>query len=128
MKKAVLIIFTLYFFSSFKTGTQMVSPSVFPVVQEENGGELIKKGKEIFLKNQCSLCHKEKTEGLAPALMVINSHYKGDKEKLIKFFKREADPIVLPESFGIMAANLFKTKRMSQEELNALASYVLSIK
>ncbi len=90
--------------------------------------ENIQKGKQIFLKNQCTLCHKEKAEGLAPALQEINKHYKGDKERLIKFLKREADPIVLPESFGIMAANLFKTKRMSDEDLNALASYILSIK
>jgi len=90
--------------------------------------ELIKKGKSIFLKNQCNLCHNEKKEGYAPSLANINQHYKGDKKKLIKFLKRESKPIVLPNDYGIMAANLFKTKKMSDEELNALAAYLSSIK
>lgn len=116
-------------FSSFKSFSPSLKHS--PIIQNKNllqNGELIKKGKTIFLKNQCNLCHKENAEGLAPSLAVINTHYKGDKEKLIKFLKRESKPIVLPESFGIMAANLFKTKRMSDDELNALATYLLSIK
>ncbi len=130
MKKITLILLAIYVFSSFKPISPSSENSISSIKKYSlsDNDELIKKGKEIFLKNQCNLCHNEKTEGLAPSLQVINGYYKGDKEKLIKFLKRESDPIVLPKSFGIMAANLFKTKKMSQEELNALASYVLSIK
>ncbi len=130
MKKITLLsilFLSLSSFSIFKPSNRSllsIKKTKYFLQEDEN----IQKGKQIFIKNQCTLCHKEKTEGLAPALSVINSFYKGDKDKLIKFLKRESDPIVMPESFGIMAANLFKTKRMSDEDLNALASYMLSIK
>ncbi len=130
MKKITLLFLTFLFLSSFKAPYLQKNQTLKSFKRNilSQNDESIKKGKEIFLKNQCNLCHKENAEGLAPALKVINSFYKGDKQKLIKFLKRESKPIVVPEDFGIMAANLFKTKRMSEEELNVLASYLLSIK
>ncbi len=130
MKKITyLILFSLSLTTilSFKTG-QPSRHSIIKIDSVLQVDENIQKGKQIYLENQCTLCHKEKAEGLSPSLLEINKYYKGDKERMIKFLKREADPIVLPESFGIMAANLFKTKRMSDEDLDALASYILSIK
>lgn len=125
MKNVIITLITVVFLYSFASVNSISNSRVYQKVQDTKNIEL---GKKLFIQNGCTICHHERKEGLAPMLKVICETYKDDKEKLVKFLKRESEPIVEPKDFGIMAANLFKTKKMKDEEREALADYILSIK
>ncbi|NPA13190.1 MAG: cytochrome C552, partial [Aquificae bacterium] len=55
----------------------------------------------------------------------IAQAYGGDTQKLIQFLKGEGKPIVDPAKFSIMSPQLNTTKAMSDEELKALAEFML---
>lgn len=85
----------------------------------ENQGEFAK-GKDLFQK-KCSSCHKEKEKLVGPPMTEMVSIYSENKDGLKKWIKapgkKRADYPQMP-SFG----------SLSDEELDELANYVLSIK
>ena len=126
MKKTIISIFSFLLLSSFVSfQAKKENNNYFERISQVQSVEL---GKKLFIKNGCNLCHHEHKEGLAPMLKDISKIYNGDKDRMEKFLKRESDPIVRPKDFGIMSANLFKTKKMKDEEIKALIAYMLSIK
>ena len=125
MKNIIITLITVVFLYSF---TSVHSTSKYKIYQKAQDTNNIELGKKLFVQNGCTICHHERKEGLAPMLKIVSETYKGDNTKLIKFLKRESKPIVRPKDFGIMSANLFKTKKMKDEERKALAEYILSIK
>ncbi len=121
MKKYTLLLsffLLIIFLSSFSVSHTTKTVSVINTID----------GKTIFAANGCTICHTNSESSIGPKISVIATAYKGKKEQLIKFLNREAKPIVVPEDFAIMAANLFATKKMSDAEKTALAEYILSAK
>ena len=84
-------------------------------------------GEEIFKSKGCIFCHKMgRSSGTIPSLPELAKAYKGKKERLIRYFKGEADPIVNPERAGTMKRQIEKTKAMSDPERTALVDFMLS--
>jgi len=62
---------------------------------------------------------------VGPSLAQIALAYKRNKPGLISYLKDERDAIVDPDQAILMWPQLQITKQLSEEELNALASYLL---
>ena len=89
-------------------------------------GAIAADGGALFKSKGCSACHQASVKTVGPSLKQIAQAYKGKEGDLIKFLKGEAKPIVDPAKFGIMKPQLNTTKAMSDEELKALAEFIVS--
>ena len=86
-------------------------------------------GKEIFEgKGMCATCHKADVATSGPSIKDISKMYTDKKASISLFLQGETDPIVDPSQYEIMKANLEITKAMTEAELQALETYMLSIK
>ena len=86
-------------------------------------------GKEIFEgKGMCATCHKADQKIVGPSIKDISKIYTDKKASISLFLQGETDPIVDPSQYEIMKANLEITKAMTDEELQAIEKYMLSIK
>jgi len=85
-------------------------------------------GKKIFNgKGKCYTCHKIDKKSIGPALIDIVKIYKEQKADLVAFLKQETEPIVDPETYTVMKTNFAIIKTFSEEELEALQTYMLKI-
>jgi cytochrome c len=86
-------------------------------------------GKEIFEgKGMCATCHKADVTTSGPSIKDISKIYTDKKASISLFLQGETDPIVDPSQYEIMKANLEITKAMTEAEVQALETYMLSIK
>jgi len=86
-------------------------------------------GKELFEgKGMCATCHKADQKIVGPSIKDISKIYTDKKASISLFLQGETDPIVDPSQYEIMKANLEITKAMSEAEVQALETYMLSIK
>jgi cytochrome c551/c552 len=92
------------------------------------GGNAVEKGKQLFTSKGCGACHQPNADTVGPSLAKIAQAYAGKKEDLIKFLKGEGQAIVDPAKFAIMQPNLNQLKGLSDEDLEAIAEYILSVK
>ncbi|MCX7760544.1 MAG: c-type cytochrome [Hydrogenothermaceae bacterium] len=82
-------------------------------------------GKSIFTSKGCGSCHQEAVETVGPSLKKIVAAYGGDKNKLLTFFKGEGKAIVDPAKEAIMKPQIEVIKKLSKEEQEALADFIL---
>ena len=86
-------------------------------------------GKELFEgKGMCATCHKADVKTTGPSIKDIAKIYTEKKASISLFLQGEADPIVDPTQFEIMKANFAITKTMTEEELKAIETYMLTVK
>jgi cytochrome c len=86
-------------------------------------------GKELFEgKGMCATCHKTDVATSGPSIKDISKIYTDKKASISLFLQGESDPIVDPSQYEIMKANLEITKAMTEAEVQALETYMLSIK
>jgi len=79
---------------------------------------------KIDAANKCSACHKTDAKFVGPSYTEIAAKYKAENGNLVKFLKGQADPIVDPAQFAVMKANLEVTKKLSGDDLAAMAAYI----
>jgi cytochrome c len=84
-------------------------------------------GKQIFESNNCMACHQLSTKSVGPSVADIAKIYKEKKGNMIAFLKAQGPAIVDPSQYASMQVNLEITKNMSDEELESLEKYILSI-
>ena len=65
---------------------------------------------------------------IGPSITAISKIYKDKKASIALFLKGEGEPLVDPSQYEIMKANFAITKSMTDEELDALETYMLSVK
>lgn len=82
-------------------------------------------GESIFKSKGCTACHQAAADTVGPSLKKIASAYSGKKEDLIKFFSGEGKPIVDPAKEAVMKPQIEITKKLSKEEKEALAEFIL---
>lgn len=82
-------------------------------------------GKSIFISKGCGACHQENADTVGPSLKKIASVYAGDKAKLTAFLKGEGKAIVDPAKEAIMKPQIEITKKLSSQELEALADFII---
>ncbi|NPA42431.1 MAG: c-type cytochrome [Chlorobi bacterium] len=87
-----------------------------------------KDGKTLFESNGCVACHKVDQKSIGPSLKEIAAAYQGKEQELIDFLKGKHEAIVDPAQFAVMQPNLEITKKMADEDVKAIADYILSVK
>lgn len=125
MKQNLFILFVLLFISckneSDNKDTFSVSNSE---TTEINTLEL---GKNLFNgKGTCLACHKPNQKIIGPSIVEIAKIYKDQNADMISFLKGNAEPIVDPSQYEVMNANFQITKKMSDQELEAIVEYMYS--
>lgn len=85
-------------------------------------------GKALFQQKGCTACHQAAADTVGPSLKKIAAAYAGKEADLIKFLKGEGKAIVDPAKEAIMKPQINTTKAMKDDELKALAQYMLSNK
>ena len=83
-------------------------------------------GQTTFDSMRCGVCHKPDTGKSMPSLKDIAAAYKGKEDQLLSYFKGDSEPLVNPQKKGIMKLYLEKTKKLEDEEREALADFILS--
>jgi cytochrome c len=63
---------------------------------------------------------------IGPSIQDIAKIYKAKKGNILDFLKNDAAPLVDPSQYEVMKTNFAITKSMSEEELKALETYILS--
>jgi len=125
VKQNLFILFVLLFISckneSDNKDTFSVSNSE---TTEINTLEL---GKNLFNgKGTCLACHKPNQKIIGPSIVEIAKIYKDQNADMISFLKGNAEPIVDPSQYEVMKANFQITKKMSDQELEAIVEYMYS--
>jgi cytochrome c len=124
MKYSFWILFVL-FFTSCKNEPTPKQP-LYPETQTELSD--LELGKKLFNgQGQCLACHKPTQKVIGPSVQEIVSVYEKNQANMIEFLKGNAEPIVDPSQYPVMKANLEITKKMTQQELEAIVAYMKSL-
>ena len=92
------------------------------------GTALAADGAAIFKSKGCASCHQPNADTVGPSLKKLAKAYDGKKDQLVKFLKGQADPIVDPAKAAIMKAQLTTVKGLPEDQISALADFILSHK
>ncbi|MHC5309690.1 c-type cytochrome [Myroides sp. LJL116] len=85
-------------------------------------GEQIYKG-----KGNCASCHLANKAAIGPSVKEILEVYDKHNADIVSFLKGESQPIVDPSKFVLMQPNLEITKKMTDNELSAIVSYMRTL-
>ncbi len=105
----------------------MLSILVLVYALAAGAGAWAANGAEVFARLNCAMCHKPDKKTASISLAEIVRTY-SDKDKLVKFFKGEAKPLIESEKWGMMRGQLEKIKALPDKDKEALADYILSFK
>lgn len=95
-----------------------------PPTTETNTLEL---GKKLFNgKGTCLACHKPDQKIIGPSIIEIAQIYKDQNADMVEFLRGNLEPIVDPSQYEVMKANFQITKKMSDQELEAIVEYMYS--
>jgi cytochrome c len=112
----------------FFIGCQKSTKENFGKPTEVASNQKVEKGKELFFGvGMCHTCHKTDQKIIGPSILEIVKIYQEKNASIVSFLQGNRQPIVAPEQYEIMKANLAITKKMSLEELEALEAYMLSV-
>lgn len=82
-------------------------------------------GKDIFQgKGNCASCHLADKAVIGPSIKDILKVYDEHNADIVAFLKGQTEPIVDPSKYVLMQPNLEITKKMSDNELQALLAYM----
>ncbi|WP_457600270.1 c-type cytochrome [Hydrogenivirga sp.] len=101
---------------------------LFAVMILAGGMAFAADGAAIFKSKGCASCHQPAADTVGPSLKKIAKAYAGKKGELVKFLKGQAPAIVDPAKAAIMKAQLTMVKNLPQDQLSALADFILSHK
>lgn len=88
--------------------------------------QMAKKGQEIFESYGCAVCHKKDVDTIGPSLQTIAKAYLGKETTLVSYLRGQSAPIVEPERAPVMNPQLVKVKSLFDEDMEALATYIIS--
>lgn len=101
-----------------------------PMIEEPplTAQEMRKLGEKLFNgKGTCNACHQPETKGVGPSIKEIAEIYEAYQASIVTFLRGEGEAIVDPKQFRVMEANFAITKKMSNQELEAIEHYMKSL-
>lgn len=124
MKYSFGLLFLVFFISCKNEPAS--TPPLYPDTQTELSD--LELGKKLFNgQGQCLACHKPTQKIIGPSVQEIVAVYEKNQANIIDFLKGNAEPIVDPSQYTVMKANLEITKKMSDQELEAIVRYMKSL-
>ena len=101
--------------------------SLYPETELSTADQQLARGKELFENaGNCFACHKPDQKIIGPSLQEISKIYKEKNASIVSFLQEKSDPIVDPSQYSVMKTNFAITKKMPEEDLQALEKYILS--
>ena len=92
------------------------------IYAEDNGGGA------TFKSLRCGSCHKPDRKSVGPGLKDVARSYTGQEERLVRYLKGEAEPILGLGKAKLMRKQIKKTQDLASPELKALAHYIMTFK
>src|SRR5690554_157063 len=91
--------------------------------------QLIADGKNLFNSNKaaCFSCHQPDKKVIGPSIKEIAKIYKEQNGDMVAFLRKKAKPIVDPSQYSVMETNFAILKTMSDEEIQSLEAYMMSV-
>jgi cytochrome c551/c552 len=84
-------------------------------------------GETIFKSQGCTACHRvESSSKVNPSLTEIARAYSGKADQLVRYLNGETDALVKPEKSSMMKRYLQRTQKLSGEDRQALADFIMS--
>jgi cytochrome c len=83
-------------------------------------------GQDIFESKGCVLCHKQDMDTVGPSLQKIATAYLGKEASLLSYLRGQGTPIVEPARAPVMNPQLVKIRALFDEDMKALATYIIS--
>lgn len=118
----------LVLFSCGKTKEVEADSNILVQEKELSEIEMKQLGQKLFNgKGTCNACHQPDSKGVGPSVKEIVGIYDEHKASIVTFLKGEGEPIVDPKQFMVMQANFVITKKMTNQELQAIEVYMRSL-
>lgn len=122
-----LLLFFLLIFVSCKSESDKKESLPTTTTQTPTETNSLELGKKLFNgKGTCLACHKPDQKIIGPSIVEIAQIYKDQNANMVEFLKGNLEPIVDPSQYEVMKANFQITKKMSDQELEALVEYMYS--
>ena len=87
-------------------------------------------GRRLFQANGCAACHypaQDRTgHGLGPSLAQVADAYRGRADALVEFLRGNGEPLLYPDKYRLMKAQLPRVMALSDRDLRSLAQYMLT--
>ncbi len=84
-------------------------------------------GEKLFKSKGCTMCHKNDTDSVGPAIKSIGSAYSGKEKQLYNFLKGKGKAIVSPKKAHVMSSQFTKLRALNDEKIKAIARYIVTI-
>lgn len=84
-------------------------------------------GQAVFASLHCNSCHKPDTDKVGASLQLIADTYAA-KTELLDYLDGRGEPRIAPERKGVMKGQLKKIAKLTDEEKQALAEYIMTFK
>lgn len=98
-----------------------------PTKEEVAKDPRIAAGEKLFKgRGMCATCHQPDKKVIGPSIKEMVHIYKEQNADMKAFLRGEGEPIVDPDQYEIMRANLAVTKVMTDEELESIIAYMYS--
>lgn len=124
MKNVVIIMCLILFISCKKENQQDFGTSTKEV---ESVDPKIAAGEKLFKgRGMCATCHQTDKKVIGPSIKEMVRIYEEQNADMKAFLRGEGEPIVDPDQYEIMRANLAVTKVMTDEELESIIAYMYS--
>lgn len=132
MMRLFIFLMMVLVLNSCKTDkkTTIVDETGVPERAELSQDSKIFLGNRLFSEKTCITCHAVDKKKIGPSVVDIMHVYKENNGDIVAFLKGEAKPIVdtTAAQVAIMQANIDGfLKEISDEELNAIATYMLHV-
>ena len=122
-----LLLFFLLIFVSCKSESDKKESLPATTTQTPTETNSLELGKKLFNgKGTCLACHKPDQKIIGPSIVEIAQIYKNQNADMVTFLRGNSEPIVDPSQYEVMKANFQITKKMSDQELEAIVEYMYS--
>lgn len=129
MKKIVLLSTLTFLMIACGKKENQEKESLYPEKQLSPEEQLISDGKSLFNSNRaaCFSCHQPDKKVIGPSIKEIAKIYKEQNGDMVAFLRKKAEPIVDPSQYSVMETNFAILKTMSDEEIQSLEAYMMSV-
>ena len=110
--------------------TKIVNEKGVPARAELSQDSKIFLGNRLFSEKTCITCHAVNTKKIGPSVVDIMHVYKENNASIVAFLKGNSKPIVdtTASQVAIMQTNIDGfLKKITDEELNAISTYMLHV-
>jgi cytochrome c len=128
--RSLIFLIAITVFISCNSDKKTIKDREVPQRAELSQDSKIFLGNRLFSEKTCITCHSVDTKKIGPSVVDIMHVYKKNNADIVAFLKGKSKPIVdtTASQVAIMQANIDGfLKKITDEELNAISTYMLHV-